>query len=471
MRGQPSRPPVTHHTAWGLDRVRHARLAWGVLKVSGAHRPPSTIALPSDFADRLLRALRARKLRPPARRYIQEMVEALYAASLTTEEGRAISLQAAWVNPQIPDPDPPKVLRRNRWTWVPFARPLRMSPTELAKLAPAGDPRSSWLGVFSSADGLAVHGLLDQQTLAHDYMTREHQGAYPPPGLFRIRVEGPARLSGLIGYSKIAELRGGQLAGPPTDVFGRGLILRKLRRGISDHVRDVWKGVAGMPFDERPDYRPMLVDLWIAGLCRLLLRADAYRHGGAYIVTPDPSLSGLNLKYRLPYSRLAEALVYEAQQTFTRDTAMEQVQAALGGGPDDAELGIMALLESSVATDQLADSSDELNGAIRFVSLLTRVDGAVVLDPRLRVLGFGVEIACDTPPDRILKVVSALGVTGQSTEIPYTHFGTRHRSMMRYCWAVPGSVGFVISQDGGVRVMTREASAVLLWEAIQLEHG
>lgn len=32
-------------------------------------------------------------------------------------------------------------------------------------------------------------------------------------------------------------------------------------------------------------------------------------------------------------------------------------------------------------------------------------------------------------------------------------FGTRHQSMMRLCFARPGSVGFVVSQDGNVRAI------------------
>jgi hypothetical protein len=54
------------------------------------------------------------------------------------------------------------------------------------------------------------------------------------------------------------------------------------------------------------------------------------------------------------------------------------------------------------------------------------------------------------------------------TALDYNHFGTRHRSMMRYCAAVPGSVGFVVSQDGDVRAITRVRDDLVVWENVKL---
>jgi hypothetical protein len=39
--------------------------------------------------------------------------------------------------------------------------------------------------------------------------------------------------------------------------------------------------------------------------------------------------------------------------------------------------------------------------------------------------------------------------------------------MMRYCYAVPGSVGFVISQDGEIRAMTRVGDDLVFWDSIR----
>jgi hypothetical protein len=84
------------------------------------------------------------------------------------------------------------------------------------------------------------------------------------------------------------------------------------------------------------------------------------------------------------------------------------------------------------------------------------------LRPDLEVRGFGVEITSASVPASLLLALDSSA--GQTQPIEYTRWGTRHRSMMRYCWAIPGSVGFVLSQDGDVRVMTRIADAVVVWE-------
>ena len=48
-------------------------------------------------------------------------------------------------------------------------------------------------------------------------------------------------------------------------------------------------------------------------------------------------------------------------------------------------------------------------------------------------------------------------------------FATRYRSMMRYCFANANSIGFVVSQDGEVRAMTRVKDTMLFWPNVTLE--
>jgi len=36
--------------------------------------------------------------------------------------------------------------------------------------------------------------------------------------------------------------------------------------------------------------------------------------------------------------------------------------------------------------------------------------------------------------------------------------------MMRYCFAHPGTLGFVISRDGEIRAMTRVQGRLVMWE-------
>lgn len=42
--------------------------------------------------------------------------------------------------------------------------------------------------------------------------------------------------------------------------------------------------------------------------------------------------------------------------------------------------------------------------------------------------------------------------------------------MMRFCFAHPGSIGFVISQDGEIRAMARVKDRLVIWENLKVLH-
>jgi hypothetical protein len=126
-------------------------------------------------------------------------------------------------------------------------------------------------------------------------------------------------------------------------------------------------------------------------------------------------------------------------------------------------------VKSLLTEGALRDSATELDGAIWFVSLLSRVDGAVILTPELDVRGFGVEILEKVAPPKVYQATTLSGSSAGLKLIDYHHFGTRHRSMMRHCYGAPGTVGFVVSQDGDVRAMMRVENHLVIWASIRLQ--
>jgi hypothetical protein len=196
------------------------------------------------------------------------------------------------------------------------------------------------------------------------------------------------------------------------------------------------------------------------------LRARGYRHGGALLVLPEGTdLSGLNVKYPMQYDRLGDALAFEMANAAMSDITQNIIFEHLD---DDAEsLPMMLYLDNSIADGELEDASREIDSAVWFIALLTRVDGLVLFDHNLCVKGFGVVIDIQDEPPSVMQAVTARG--GRRKELAYTSFGTRHRSMMRACWAIRGSVGFVISQDGMVRAMTASESGVVVWRDLLLQ--
>jgi hypothetical protein len=424
-------------------------------------------ATPGALAEKTQGALVAQGSKPPDRRTLVAVFETMYAASVHTEEGETISFHVVFMDPDNPDPDPPRNIRRHRWKVWAFDEALPYEVEELVKLAKATDPRTSSLAVFGRNGRIVIWGLVDQGTHYFDFMnldsdtTQAHR-----PGMFQASIEGVAHVAAWIDFYKVAELRGSVMVGAPLDALRKGRIEEALKPAAKALLRRA-KGYEGEPIKGATDgahfesYRRIS-----EAFRRILLRARAYRHGGAVLVLPEGAdTSGLNIKYPMQYDRLGDALGYEmansAMSGITQDVIFEHMD-------EEAEsLPMMLYLDNSIADGELEDASREIDSVVWFIALLTRVDGLVLLDHDLCVKGFGVVIDVEQEPPTVVQAVTAPG--GRVKDLDYTGFGTRHRSMMRACWEIKGSVGFVISQDGMVRAMTASESGVVVWRDLLLQ--
>ena len=271
-----------------------------------------------------------------------------------------------------------------------------------------------------------------------------------------------------LGYERIAELRVGTLINRTSDVLRKGPIRLQLQPAISEYVEAVKNALPDGMFEKRSHWVSSLEDNWITVLCRLLLRARNYRHGGAFLITPDLSGMGLNLKYQIDYHRLTTALQRQSLLQIRSTDADDQIfedHVSQYGPP----IPIDIYLRKEVDEADLLDSRSEIDGSIWFVSLLSRVDGLVLLRPDLSVRGFGVEITFADELDSIYIASGPLGSPKGLRRVDYHHYGTRHRSMMRYCAHTDDSIGFVVSQDGDVRAITKLGNKVVMWENIRLQ--
>jgi hypothetical protein len=221
-------------------------------------------------------------------------------------------------------------------------------------------------------------------------------------------------------------------------------------------------------YDERAHWTATLEDDWVATLCRLLLRTRAYRHGGAFLITPDDTKAGLNVKYSLNYTRLQSALHRRGVLLTKRTYAEDQIDQDFLDSDLDC-IPTELFLDKEVAANELDDTNHEIDGAVWFASLLSRVDGLVLMDPSLCIRGFGVEITNDRAVAAVYRASTPNALPSRLRKLDYKDFGTRHRSMMRYVATVQPSVGFVVSQDGDVRAITKHANKVVIWEDIRLQ--
>jgi DNA integrity scanning protein DisA with diadenylate cyclase activity len=108
------------------------------------------------------------------------------------------------------------------------------------------------------------------------------------------------------------------------------------------------------------------------------------------------------------------------------------------------------------------DLEDSSRDAALFIGSLTAVDGAVVLTDKLRIIGFGGEVRVSSPDTDTIHI--AKDEEGdETTAVPLTDYGTRHRSAFRFVENMEPSVAFILSQDGGIKAATKVGERVVMW--------
>ena len=397
------------------------------------------------------------------------LFQSLYSASLHSEESRPITFDIVYLNPKNPDPKPPPIIRLQRWKHVRLSKRLPLTVANLIKISKASDPRTSSLAVYhhDKSHKLYLWGLVDQGVQFYEFFNYDSEQGTERPGLFQVGILGPGYIAVLIGYNKIAELRIDQLVLHSLDVFYHGPIKQRLTPGIKKYLQNT---KASLPAPLRKlcsGWKPYLIYDWTSTLQRLLLRIQTYRHGGAFVITTQPASKGLNIKYQLQYKRLQTAIATRARLTISRAHFSDVTYSYMKSEAN--ELPMDLYLDESITKGEKRDNDSEVDGAIWFVSLLTRVDGLVLMDQNLSVKGFGAEITYDEEPNSVFMAGDRNGSRRLLRRVDYNHYGTRHRSMMRYCAQVPGSLGFVVSQDGDVRIITQVRGRLIVWENIKLQ--
>jgi hypothetical protein len=169
----------------------------------------------------------------------------------------------------------------------------------------------------------------------------------------------------------------------------------------------------------------------------VLREAVRLRHGGAFVVVPEPGQAPIQLKYPTRPLPLGDEL---AQLWLS----LARAYRLLGG-----DLSADALEEARVRRHRLWSTAAS-------VAHLSALDGCVVLDRRMTVHGFGGTIETGAPGPALRTYVDSRTGAPLAEEQLLARFGHRHRSAFLLCKAVPNAIAFVISQDGDLPVFSSD---------------
>jgi len=423
---------------------------------------------PKHLAESVCAELRKRHVAVPDEKIIIDLFETMYYSSLRTEESEPVTFHLVFLDPAQPDPKPPRNPPRDRWSYVPFAEPIPFSVANLVKIANSSELRTSSFVVWPDRENrLSIWGLVDQQNMFHKFLNRSAEIQPDRPGLFQASIEGIGVVVVYMRYEKVAELRINELIRNSLDLFKESPVRELLNSGIQGHLKAIRDQLPDDLYPDDGSLDELHTQQWLSALCRILLRIQKLKKGGAILITPDIETSDLNIKYRINYDRLGSSMESNASTRIKADFLEKLLSLSEA---QEKEIPSQQYFQLRRFEKELRANKNEIDGVIWFIALLTRVDGLVVLDANLSVRGYGVEIMNAQEPGNLFMAGDRMATGSKLRPASYNHFGTRHRSMMRYCFQHPGSIGFVISQDGEVRVVTKLEEQLVFWENIKLKY-
>lgn len=398
----------------------------------------------------------------PSRAVLRQLLETMYLATLKTEEGKPTRGAITFANPVKPNPDAPPLLRAHYPAFTPFGAPIDFTVPNLVKLSRAID---SWAGAIAvygrSKSGLQAWGVLDQLVHRNVHLHHESDGAFSPPGVLSVHMDGIGALSVYHGGLFLASLQQDRLVRGENDAFGSDQVADRVLLQLAPFAAQIAAAIG----EEGVDSESARLDLgraWRSTISRLCIGLRRIGTGGAFLLTPEPIDEYLSVGTRLEYGRLRDSFLLSVLDNLYLNAADERL---LGRAKTSSR---EAILEYQFAAEDAEDRKLELSGAVRFVTSLGAVDGLVLMGTTLEVRGYGVKIKSPNAALEVFDGPSFARRGAAATRVDVGRFGTRHGSMLQYCNVDPSAIGVVVSQDGAVRLITRVGPHLTFWDDVKL---
>ncbi|MCK6548008.1 hypothetical protein L6R52_19310 [Myxococcota bacterium] len=382
-----------------------------------------------------------------SRDHLAEALSVAFQASMMFEEGRTTRFRLLLTPPEeLPEEGVPNegVLR------LRFDRSRPLTADELRRLSPSAPFETTLIGASVEDGKLRIWGLAHSGPawLAPAWGGRSvvPNWTYDPI----VHVTAPGHVAVRCAGALVGALERGQLVDAAMDVFDSEW-LPALFAGEREQIRDAH--VSNSPLGASPTSveHSLIGTVGQHMLRRAIQLVRGARHGGMVLFVEDPELPSLHLKYRFAGdepARRYRTLLFELLDRLSASTAKTSV-SWLDFASDE-----------SPGLEKLEHAIFEVS---RVIASIAATDGAVVLDKRLELIGFGAEVSAELPaPTRVWR---ALDVEGARRECELVEaVGTRHRAAYRFVRDHPRGLAIVISHDGAVRFVANRDGDVVFWE-------
>jgi len=407
-----------------------------------------------------LKKSRKVEYRMPPSGILEQLFDVLYFASMNSEEGELIKVRVAFYNPGIPE-GYRTGKNIERFNYIPFGEPRPYDIKSVVKLSKSADPWSSSLAVYFDNDNqLKIYGLIDQAVHSESFFNRETSMKPEQAGFFQVAIIGIGSLSVIREYDLVATFKQNVLVTQFLDVLRFGPVALLLKDKAKSFETAVLKFIKDNEFDTSDkNYDNRIHIAWRDTLARILIHIRNYGHGGAFVISNQTK--GLKINFPIEYDRLSNSILRLVKSTIADDFVREEISELTG-----KKLDRQLFNEYYVGTVRKKSAQNELKGAIRFVASHSCVDGLILFDDTLCENGYGVVVEEINTPDLIYQAMDNIANESKLEPRNPKQFGTRHQSMITFCYANEGALGFVVSQDGDIRAFTKVGDKLIMWDSI-----
>ncbi|NML07303.1 putative sensor domain DACNV-containing protein [Sphingomonas sp. G-3-2-10] len=382
----------------------------------------------------------------PSQSLLKQILEACYIAAGSPDEGRYPRFNVMVTEENFSDDD------RKGAIYYRFSKNRAVCAEEIRRLAPATDFKKSAIWIMFNTEECYVAGVCDLGTSWHRARLGLSYSYQVPPALL-VQVDRPGKIKVYQGEFAIASLTDGKL------VTSRIDIPFFLHTAAHDGFENIARHFTVPEIEEPREFE----DFWFTALCNVFSAIansiSALEHGGLLVIisvdSEDP-LDHVRMKYPCESSALRDAFV---QFINARNTTADFWCAVESGLPRPGDAQGAELI--------LANATERLVEAIRFVAQLSGCDGAILLTTDLKLLGFGAEIRAEMASDfSVSEVTNELSQSCIPCDIE--QFGMRHRSAIKLVSKLPKTCVLAVSQDGPVSAVWAGEKSIMVRKGVPL---
>jgi hypothetical protein len=376
-------------------------------------------------------------LPPPDVGDVRAIIDAMFVASLSREEGRLLRFTACLISPErVREITSARAAKK----WSPqqviqqFDTPIPLSATALAKLAPAFDVNASALMVAPVAkegDVPQIWGGMHYGEQGQEFFGPGEVALRIPDAMF-CTTRSPGSIVVTRQTIHIGSIVLGELIPRQPSPFIEHAIGKYLLNLLCDN-----RSVA--------EAKSLLYDVYIQALSQLLRFVSERGHGASIIIIPSAKQG---------FAKSLTTTKYPFTCAFRMSECTEDVRATNARRSHKKRETVLENLRIRLAA----------------VAQLACIDGALLLTPELEPISFATTLRAEKWSGTVLTGPS-LNINGPSMtksrggdSFPVRSLGTRHNSTVDFVGACDGAVGFVVSADGPVRgFVRRDPHVILCW--------